>query len=122
MPDQPSALHFREIAAVRPRAVFPFAGFERLGEAILRSSAFAESTARFSGPGLYALFDEMEDKDPHLFSILQTRKFGLLARPRRIEPASATTEDRDRAGWLGRLLDDLPAWDGALMHLLDALS
>lgn len=119
---QPSAGHFREIAAVAPRAAWPLAGFERIGDAILRSSAFAESTARFSGPGLYALFDEMEDKDPHLFSILQTRKFGLLARPRRIEPATASTGDRERADWLDRLLADLPDWDGALTHLLDALS
>lgn len=122
MTDQPTAQHFREIAAVAPRPAWPLAGFERLGDAILRSSAFAESAARFSGPGLYALFDEMEDKDPHLFSILQTRKFGLLARPRRVEAASASAEDRERAAWLDRLLAGLPDWDDALMRLLDALS
>lgn len=117
-----SPLHLREIAPADPRSSSPLSRFDRVGEHLLRSPAFAASLARFSGPGLYALFDEMEDKDPHLFSLLQTRKFGLLARPRRIEPAGPSAEDRDRAAWLGRVLDALPSWDGALTHLLDALA
>jgi hypothetical protein len=122
MTHRPSPQHFQELAAVNPRPRFPLAGFERVGDHLLRHHAASESAFRFAGPGLYGLFDEMEDKDPHLFSILQTRKFGLLARPRRIEPASPSAADRDRAAWLDKLLADLPDADGALMHLLGALS
>lgn len=122
MTHRPSPRHFQELAALQPRPRFPLSGFERVGDHLLRHHAATESAFRLSGPGLYGLFEEMEDKDPHLFSILQTRKFGILARPRRIQPASPSAADRDRAAWLGDLLDELPDWDGALMHLLDALA
>ena len=69
----------------------------------------------------YDLFAEMEDKDPHLFSALQTRKLGVLARSRAVEPAGDTPRDREIAAWVDRTLAALPGWQAGLLHLLDAL-
>ena len=41
---------------------------------------------------------------PHLFSVLQTRKLGVLARRRKVEAASDSDRDRQIAAWVGRHL------------------
>jgi phage gp29-like protein len=63
----------------------------------------------------------MEDKDAHLFSVLQTRKLGVLARPRKVHPAGDEESDRDIARWVGRVLASMPGFNATLIHLLDAL-
>ncbi len=36
----------------------------------------------------YDLYDEMEDKDPQIASLLQTRRLGVMSKEREIVPAS----------------------------------
>lgn len=71
--------------------------------------------------GLYQLFNEMEDKDGHLFSVLQTRKNGVLSRPRSVAPATQDAQGREVARFVEEALAAIPDFDGALLRLLDAL-
>lgn len=102
-----------------PAPAQPWAGLfapRRLGDAVARSEGYA---GHFSP---YELFEEMEDKDAHLASALQTRKLGVLARPRRVEATGAGEADARAARWIEATLRDLPGWNAALLHLLDALA
>ena len=121
MPDKLLPQHINEIASAPRSAWLGLPDHERISTHIARSEGFAESAATGWGRGVYSLFDEMEDKDPHLFSVLQTRKNGVLARPRKVEPASSSESDREIALWLTKTLEALPSWDAALLHLLDSL-
>ncbi|MCX7047985.1 MAG: DUF935 family protein [Candidatus Sumerlaeota bacterium] len=71
--------------------------------------------------GLYDLFNEMEDKDGHLFSVLQTRKNGVLSRARKIVPASQDEPGRAMARFVEQTLAAIHDFDGALAQMLDAL-
>ena len=71
--------------------------------------------------GLYELFNEMEDKDGHLFSVLQTRKNGVLCRPRAIVPATEDERGREVARFAEAAVAAIPNFEGALAQLLDAL-
>lgn len=82
----------------------------------------AESLSNRSYASIYDLFNEMEDKDGHLFAVLQTRKIGILSRERRIIPASENSDDVKVADFINSVLNGIPAFDRALYSLLDALS
>jgi len=116
----PAADLTREIATVRRHWPGLPGPAPRLSPHIARSQGFLESLARDWAGGVYALFEEMEEKDPHLFSLLQTRKNGLLARPRRLSPASA--DGAQAVHWVEELLAGLPDFEAALAHLLNALA
>jgi len=78
-----------------------------------------------SSPGirnLYDLYQEMEDKDGHLYSVLQTRKNGVLSRERKVVAASDSPRDREIADFVAHSLDRIPQFDQALRDILDALS
>jgi phage gp29-like protein len=85
---------------------------------ILRSES--ASSRPFSN--LYDLYQEMEDKDGHLFSVLQTRKIGVLSRDRRLLPASNAPADLRVADFVQRVLAAIPNFDRALYNLLDAIA
>lgn len=108
-----------ELKEFAPAAPSPWGAYDsgrRLADPIVRSEGYA-------GHGSpYALFEEMEDKDPHLFSALQTRKLGVLARKRAVEAAGQEERETELAQWIGRTLATAPGWQGGLLHLLDALS
>jgi phage gp29-like protein len=107
-----------ELKEFAPAPSSPWGDFDsgrRLADPIARSEGFA------GHPTPYSLFEEMEDKDPHLFSALQTRKLGVLARARKVEAAGDGTEDRRIAAWIDAALRAIPGWNDALLHLLDAL-
>jgi phage gp29-like protein len=77
-----------------------------------------------SSPGirnLYDLYQEMEDKDGHLYSVLQTRKNGVLSRERKVVAASDAPRDREVADFIERALHRIPQFDQALRVILDAL-
>ena len=77
-----------------------------------------------SSPGirnLYDLYQEMEDKDGHLYSVLQTRKNGALSRDRKVVAASDSGRDREVADFVARALERIPQFDQALKNALDAL-
>ncbi|MFQ5893698.1 MAG: DUF935 family protein, partial [Nitrospinota bacterium] len=69
----------------------------------------------------YDLYDEMEDKDPQIASLLQTRRLGVLAKEREIVPGSAAPRDLEIAAFVRRVLDDVPRFDEDLLSLLDAI-
>ncbi len=85
---------------------------------ILRS----ESASNRSHRSIYNLFNEMEDKDGHLFAVLQTRKIGILSRERRIIPASENRQDVEMARFIEHVFDKIPSVEHALYSLLDALA
>jgi len=84
---------------------------------ILQSGALANPGIRT----IYDLFQEMEDKDGHLYSVLQTRKNGVLSRGRKVVAASDSPRDREVADFVARALERIPAFDQALRDILDAL-
>ena len=73
-----------------------------------------------SGKG-YGLYNEMEDKDPQIASLLQTRRLGVLSKEREIVPASEETRDIEIADFVRATLDDVPRFDEDLSALLDAI-
>ena len=71
----------------------------------IRQILQSESASNRPHATLYDLFDEMEDKDGHLFSVLQTRKIGVLSRERRIIPSSESPDDVELARFVENALD-----------------
>lgn len=118
----PTSAHLREIA-VAPRPDWSaFALADRVNRHVARSEGYLESASGARGRGAYALFDEMEEKDAHLHGILQTRRNGVLARPRRVEPASSEARDVAFAARVERALERVPEWEASLGRLLDAIA
>lgn len=98
-------------------ALRPYEESRWLPEHILRS----ESVAAGGAPGLFALYDEMEQKDGHLFAVLQTRKNGLLSRPRTVVAASESPRDQRVARFVEAALRGIGGLEQALRNMLDAL-
>jgi len=67
------------------------------------------------------LFEEMEEKDTHLFSELQTRKNAVLGLDYDIIPYSESAEDKKISEFCGDVIFNLPDFEEALLDLLDAL-
>lgn len=72
--------------------------------------------------GIYTLFQEMEDKDAHLFATLQTRKNALLACPWKVVAAEETPDALRASEIVQRNLSMLPGFNSAMFHLLDAIA
>jgi len=67
------------------------------------------------------LFEEMEEKDPHLFSVLQTRKRAVSNLPWEIVPASDADRDKEIAEAVRQQIAYIPRFKKALRDLLDAI-
>ncbi|MDP2168397.1 MAG: DUF935 family protein [Thermodesulfovibrionales bacterium] len=67
------------------------------------------------------LFEEMEEKDAHLGSVLQTRKIAVTGLQWEIASASKDREDEAAAAFIKDALARIEDWDGALLHMLDAI-
>jgi phage gp29-like protein len=69
------------------------------------------------------LFEEMEEKDNHLASLLQTRKLSLVAKGWEIVPPKGDDSPRTReiCAAATAMIESIPNWTGAIMDLLDAL-
>src|SRR3990172_4001609 len=67
------------------------------------------------------LFTEMEDKDPNIFSDLQTRKLAVVGLDWEIIPASEDPRDAAAAEFNGEVLGGLRGFAGVLYGLLDAV-
>jgi len=67
------------------------------------------------------LFEEMEEKDAHLASLLATRKLAVLSLDYEILPYARTPEDEQVAEEVGRLVYDIPNLEEAFLDLLDAI-
>ncbi len=67
------------------------------------------------------LFEEMEEKDPDLMSLLQTRKLAVQGLSYELVPASDSAEDKAIAEAVRENLDDLDL-DDPILDLLDAIA
>src|SRR5690606_20166596 len=137
-PDQSSVRPvLGEIASAKRDGPFAAASWGRFDASARLLPIFHNESANCRGGygrsgDIYSIYQEMEDKDGHLFAALQTRKRGVLARSRRLFPAPAEAPgspgdnslgDRERAlAVCQRALDGLPNFQGALAALLDSLA
>jgi phage gp29-like protein len=67
------------------------------------------------------LFEEMEEKDAHLASLLQTRKLSVLSLDYEVLPYADTPEDRKIAEAVGDVVFSIPDLESAFLDLLDAI-
>ena len=67
------------------------------------------------------LFEEMEEKDTHLFSQLQTRKNAVLGLEYEILPHSDSAEDKKIRDFVAEAIESLSDFDETLLDLLDAV-
>lgn len=67
------------------------------------------------------LFEEMEEKDPHLFSLLQNRKNAVLGLDWEVLPFSSDAQDRRVAEFVADVLGNLEGFEDNLLDLLDAI-
>jgi phage gp29-like protein len=67
------------------------------------------------------LFEEMEEKDAHLGSVLQTRKLAVAGLEWEVTAASEDREDEDIAAFVREALGWVENLDDALLDVLDAL-
>lgn len=67
------------------------------------------------------LFEEMEEKDPDLQSLFQTRKLAVQGLDFEVQPASDSAEDKKIAEHVRANLDDIDLED-AVLDLLDAIA
>lgn len=82
----------------------------------------AEASEGRSFTSVYDLFNDMEDKDAHLYSVLQTRKNGILSKERKIIAASENPQDQEVARFVQESLFSIPNFENSLMNLLDAIA
>ncbi|MGN0710505.1 MAG: DUF935 domain-containing protein [Anaerovoracaceae bacterium] len=67
------------------------------------------------------LFEEMEEKDPHLFSQLQTRKNAVTGLEWEIIAAGSSSLDKDIAQFVEKALSRIEEFENVLFDLLDAI-
>jgi phage gp29-like protein len=67
------------------------------------------------------LFEEMEEKDAHLASLLQTRKLAVLSLDYEVLPYADTPEDEALAEAVGEIVFGIPDLESAFLDLLDAI-
>jgi len=72
--------------------------------------------------GMLGLFQEMEDRDAHLFATLQTRKNALLACPWKVVAADDSEPAVRTADTVREVLAKVAGFSTAIFHLLDALA
>lgn len=74
------------------------------------------------GGGIYQLFQEMEERDAHLFATLQTRKNALLACPWKVIAVNDSPPAQQAATLVNENLNRLPSLSSVLFNLMDALA
>ena len=67
------------------------------------------------------LFEEMEEKDPHLFSQLQTRKNAVCGLDWEIIAYSEDSKDKEIAEFVKDTIKNIKDFDSSLLDLLDAI-
>lgn len=67
------------------------------------------------------MFEEMEEKDTHLFSQLQTRKLAVTGLDWEVQPFSDDERDKTIAEFIRDQLKNIEKFDDILMDLLDAI-
>jgi len=90
----------------------------------LTPSRLAEIFRQADGGDVYCqmeLFEEMEEKDAHLASLLQTRKLAVLGKDFEVLPYSKSPEDLEISRAVGEMVYSLPRLEEAFLDLLDAV-
>ena len=67
------------------------------------------------------LFEEMEEKDPHLFSQMQTRKLAVTGLEWEVQPSTKEPEDQAISEFVSDQLTALEGFDAAMFDMLDAI-
>ena len=67
------------------------------------------------------LFEEMEEKDPHLFSQMQTRKLAVTGLEWAVQPSTKEPEDQAISEFVSDQLTALEGFDAAMFDMLDAI-
>lgn len=67
------------------------------------------------------LFEEIEEKDPHLFSQLQTRKLAVTGLDWEVQPFSSSETDKAVADFVDRQLKGFEDLDSIFIDMLDAI-
>lgn len=67
------------------------------------------------------LFEEMEEKDPHLYSQLQTRKLAVTGLDWEVQPFSNSDADKEIADFVDRQLKGFEDLDSIFIDILDAI-
>lgn len=67
------------------------------------------------------LFEEMEEKDPHLFSQLQTRKLAVTGLDWEVQPFSSSETDKAVADFVDRQMKGFEDLDSIFIDMLDAI-
>jgi len=67
------------------------------------------------------LFEEMEEKDPHLFSQLQTRKNAVTGLDYEVVPFGEEARDQEIAAFVSEQIGAIRNFDSVLLELLDAI-
>lgn len=67
------------------------------------------------------LFEEMESKDTHLFSQLQTRKLAVTGLDWEVQPFSQEETDKQIAAFVEKQLKELDGFSDNIMDILDAI-
>jgi phage gp29-like protein len=67
------------------------------------------------------LFEEMEEKDAHIYSQFQTRKNAVLGLDYDVEPWSSSAEDKRIRDFVADCVLNLGGFEGALRDMLDAI-
>lgn len=105
------------VATIRDR----FSGYPSKG---LTPEKLATTFREADGGDVYRqmeLFEEMEEKDTHLFSILQTRKLAVSGLDFEVEPFSQDKKDVEIAEFVSAVINDLPDFEDNLFDILDAI-
>jgi len=105
------------VATLRDRwSTYPSAGLTPARLAQIFKEADAGNVYRQA-----ELFEEMEEKDPHLFSILQIRKNAVHGLEYDIAPYSESAEDKKIRDFVADCIFGMETFDDALLDLLDAV-
>ncbi len=99
-----------------PFQVFVAAGMTPEGLAILLRNA-----ANWAPRRLMEFAQEVEERDGHYRSVLQTRKMGVLSRPWNVAPATESPRDAEIAAFVTKTFKR-KGFQGMLMDALDGLS
>jgi len=103
----------REITAAASRDLFEVIN----GNSVPNPDAVV--TKESAGKGL-KLYEEMEDKDGHIASVIQTRKLALVGREWEVLPATESREDKKKAEFVRTVFEGL-GFDNARKDQLDGL-
>lgn len=67
------------------------------------------------------LFEDIEEKDPHIFSQLQTRKLAVTGLEWTIQPAASDEESQGVANFIEAQIRKIPRFSEKLLDILDAI-